>query len=200
MRTFGVVAAPVRRRLALACGVLGPAGFVAGWVVGGLLAPDYSPVGEAISQLAREDAPTAPVMTAGFLAFGLLVPVYAVALGRALGSPAVRVAATVSGLATLAVAALPLSRETGQAVDTWHAVAAGTGYCAQVLAPLLGGRALRARARALSYGISAVAALCLVGSILLPELTGLLQRSGLTAVDAWFVALAAGLLAGRRNR
>ena len=181
-------------RLPALCGIAGPVAFVAAWLVGGLRTAGYSPVDLTISQLARDGAPTAPLMTAGFVAFGVLVPVYAVALRRGLGSTGAQVAATVSGLATLGVAALPLSRQGAQPVDLWHAVAAGTGYVAQVLAPLLGGRALSGRSRTASYVVSATAALALVGSVLVPELNGGLQRLGLTVVDAWFVAVAVHLL------
>ena len=185
-------------RAAAVCGVAGPAAFVTAWAVGGALRDDgYDPLHDAISRLAEVGADTRPLMTAGFVAFGLLVPVYARGLGRALGSRGARVATTVSGLATLAVAALPLSAAGGQPVDAWHAVAAGTGYGGQVLAPLLGGLALAGRARTASLAVSAVAALCLVGSLALPGATGLLQRTGLTVVDAWFVVLAVRL-AGRR--
>jgi hypothetical protein len=183
------------RRAALACGVLGPGAFVGAWVAGGVLRRDgYSPVSQAISQLARIGSPARPLMTAGFVAFGLLVPAYAGGLRAVLGprAAALRAAATTSGLATLAVAALPLSRASGQPVDTWHAVAAGTGYLAQVAVPLAGARLLPAP-RA-SYAVSGLAAACLVGSLAVPELTGLLQRAGLTAVDAWLAAVAVGLL------
>jgi hypothetical protein len=187
-----------RRRLALLCGVAGPGAFVGAWVAGGLLRrPDYSPVAQAISQLAREGTSTRPLMTAGFVGFGLLVPVYAAGLRSALGPRArgLRAAATTSGLATLAVAALPLSRASGQPVDTWHAVAAGTGYLAQVAAPLAGARLLP-HAPA-SYAVAGVAAASLVASLALPELTGLLQRTGLTAVDLWLAAVAVHLLRGQ---
>jgi len=189
----------VTRRLLAACGIAGPGAFVAAWVVGGLATAGYSPVELTISQLAREGAGTAPLMTAGFLAFGVLVPAYAVVLGRELGARGAQVAATVSGLATLGVAALPLSRAGGQPVDAWHAVAAGTGYVGQALAPLLGARALgrrdpAGRARTASYAVSATAAVALVGSVLVPDLAGGLQRVGLTAVDAWFAAVAVHLL------
>ncbi len=183
----------VGTRLALACGVAGPTAFVAAWVAGGVLrSSDYSPVSQAISQLAREGTSSRPLMTCGFVVFGGLVPVYAYALGKQLRSPGTRRAAAVSGLATLAVAALPLSRAGGQPVDVWHALAAGTGYAAQVLAPLFGARRLPARGA--SYAVSAVALGCLVGSVVLPDLTGLLQRAGLTAVDAWYVTVAVHLL------
>lgn len=186
-------------RLALVCGVLGPTAFVTAWAVGGLQAEGYSPVRSAISQLAREDAPTAPLMTAGLLAFGVLVPVYAWALGRALGSPGLRRAATTSGLATLAVAGLPLSRETGQPVDVLHAVAALTGYVAHALCPLLGGRRLRnPAARRASYAVAGLSAVSLAASTAGTELTGLFQRTGLTLVDGWLVVLAVLLLRGRR--
>lgn len=185
-------------RLEAACGVVGPVAFVGAWAVGAALrARDLSPVRDAISRLAQEGTTTVPLMTAGFVTFGVLVPVYARGLGRVLRSPATRAAATLSGLATLAVAALPLSAAGGQPVDAAHAVAAGTGYLGQVLAPLCGGLALRGRARAASWAVSAVAALCLVASLALPELTGLLQRTGLTVVDAWFVVLAVRLLPRR---
>ena len=183
-------------RLLTACGIAGPGAFVAAWVVDGLATSGCSPVEQTISQLAREGARTAPLMTAGFVSFGLLVPAYAWALGRELGARPAQLAATVSGLATLGVAALPLSRAGGQPVDTWHAVAAGTGYVAQALAPLLGARAL-GRARTASYAVSAVAAAALAGSVLVPELAGGLQRVGLTAVDAWFAAVAVHLLRRR---
>ena len=181
-------------RAALWCGVAGPVAFVAAWLVAGLLTPGYSPVDQPISRLAASGADTRPLTTAGFVAFGVLLPVYALALRRLLGSRGAALAAAGSGIATLAVAALPLSREGGQGVDTWHAVAAGCGYAAQVLAPLLGGRHLRGRARTTSYAVAALAAACLVGSLAVPGLTGLLQRTGLTAVDAWYVAVAAGAL------
>lgn len=180
-------------RLALACGVAGPAAFVGAWLAGGLATDAYSPVEQAISQLAREGAPTRVLMTAGFVAFGVLVPVYAPQLPRG-----ARAAATVSGLATLGVAALPLSRAGAQPVDAWHAVAAGTGYAGQVLAPLLGARALPLPR--VSYAVSALAAACLVGSVTAPSLTGLLQRAGLTAVDVWFAAVAVHLARRRGNR
>ena len=159
-------------RLALACGSAGPVAFVGAWLVGGLQTPGYDPVRSTISQLAREQAATAPLMTGGFVAFGVLMPGYATALRRALGTAPALATAT-SGIATLAVAALPLSLAGGQAVDQWHHVAAGIGYVGQALAPLLAARALRSRARAASYATSETAAAALVASVLLPERPGL---------------------------
>jgi hypothetical protein len=88
---------PVPVRLGAACGVLGPAAFVGAWLLGGLLTQGYDPVDQAISQLAREGAATRPLMTAGLVAFGLLVPVWAIVLGRRLGSRPVQAAVTTAG-------------------------------------------------------------------------------------------------------
>ncbi len=94
-------------------------------------------------------------------------------------------------MATLAVAALPLSAAGDRPVDTWHAVAAGTGYAGQVLAPLLAARARGSRAeRTVAGAVAAVALASLVGSVTVPGATGLLQRAGLTVVDAWFAGTA----------
>jgi len=66
-----------------------------------------------------------------------------------------------------------------------------------VLAPLVAGRVLTGSARSASLAVAGLAALCLVGSLAVPGLAGLLQRAGLTAVDVWFVAAALRL---RRRR
>lgn len=191
----------VPRRLGAVCGVAGPVAFVVAWLVGGMLADGYDPAREAISQLAREGAPTRPLMTAGLVAFGLLLPVWAVVLGRALDSRAVQVAATVAGLATLAVAALPLTREPGGTQDLLHAVAAGTGYVAMALTPLLAVLPLRwagrPRAAAGSAVVGAISAAALIGTLAVGTGSGGLQRLGLTVVDGWHVAVAARLLRPR---
>ena len=181
-------------RLGAACGVLGPAAFVGAWLVGGLLTPGYDPVGQAISQLAREGAATRPLMTGGLVIFGLLVPVWAIVLGSRLGSRPLQVAVTTAGLATLAVAALPLTREPGGLQDLLHALAAGVGYLAMALTPLLAVAPLRRaghlRAAAGSAVVGVLSAAALAGSLLLPEATGALQRLGLTVVDGWHVVAA----------
>src|SRR3954469_13587313 len=120
------------RRLAAACGVLAPASFVGAWAICGALRTDgYDPVQDAISQLARVGSPTRAGMTAGFVGFGLLLPVFAQRLPETVGGGrALRLTATVAGVSTLAVAALPLQREAGGRGDALHAVAAGIGYLA----------------------------------------------------------------------
>ena len=184
------------------CGIAGPVGFVAGWLVNGARTTGYDPLTDAISQLAREGAPTRLSMTACFVVFGVLVPVWARTLSRLLGVPALQPVVTVAGLATLAVAALPLTRAGGQPQDTWHAVAATTGYLAMAATPLVASRGLRGAARGASVAVGVVAAAALVASTLgafaLGLGSGAFQRLGLTAVDAWHVAVASSVLLGRR--
>lgn len=174
--------------LRLATGIAGPAAFIGAWVVGGAVKDGYSPVSDAISRLAEQGASTQPLMTAGFVSFGVLVPVYAKALGEALSSPGTRWAVTASGLGTLAVACFPLSVEGGTFLDSGHTVAAGAAYVANVIAPLAAARHLRSRRlKAASYALSAVMAACLAGSLRFDDVTGLLQRTGLTLFDVWAV-------------
>lgn len=170
-------------------GVLGPIAFIAAWVVGAAIAgPGYSSVDDAISRLAAVDVETRPLMTAGFVAFGLALPCYAIALRHALPGWAWVTAAS-TGLATLAVAALPLDRS--PAIDRWHFVAAAVGYITLAATPLLAFGPLRSQGRsALAHaGLAAalVSAVCLTLSAV-TEPAGLLQRLGLSATDGWLVA------------
>lgn len=191
----------VPRRLGALCGIAAPAAFVGAWVVAGLRTDGYDPVEQAISQLAREGADTRGLMTSGFVAFGVLLPVWARVLRRELDSRAVGAAATLAGLATVGVALLPLSRDPGGTQDLLHAAAAGTGYVAMALTPLLAAPALRRlghdRAAAASAVVGVLSAAALAGTLGLPERSGGLQRLGLTVVDAWHVAAATGVLRRR---
>ena len=194
-------------RAAAVCGVVAPTAFVSAWVAGGLLRRDegYDPLHDAISRLAEEGASTRPLMSAGMVAFGVLVPVWARALGDRLGSPALRRVVTTAGLATVAVAALPLTREGGTSQDALHAVAAGVGYVAMAATPLVAAPLLRARGRtsaaAASVAVGVVSAAALVGSIAVGEQgSGGLQRLGLTVVDGWHVAAAVAVLVASRGR
>lgn len=189
----------MKTRLAALAGAIAPSTFVASWAINGARTPGYSPVKDAISNLAREGASTRVAMTSAFVGFGFLMPLYARVLGEALETPALRASCTFAGLTTLGVAAFPLSDNSTQ--DTLHAVAAGSGYAAMALSPVFGGRALarmgHPHAAVTSYAVSAVSAACLVG-IVIPAVSegrgGLLQRVGLTVVDTWFVVLALRLL------
>lgn len=190
-----------RSRPALIAGIAGPACFVGAWVIGGQLKDGYSPVHDTISRLAETGASTRGLMTAGFVGFGVLITWYAAELGRVLDSPGVRAAVTASGLGTLAVAAFPVTPEGGQFSDTAHYVAAGVAYVADAIAPLLAARHLDTpHARLASYAMGAAVAAALVGSLRVEEVTGLLQRTGLTLYDAWAVALAVRLLGSRGAR
>jgi hypothetical membrane protein len=181
-------------RVVAVCGLLAPGAFVGAWAVCGALRRGYSPVQEAISQLAREGTPNRWGMTAGFVGFGVLLPVFATRLpGWLAAGPALRVSATVAGLSTLWVAALPLQEEAGGRGDTWHAVAAGVGYLAMATSPALAVRPLlgsgRRTAALASAAVSATSAACLTLSVTTGP-TGVFQRLGLGVVDAWFATIA----------
>ena len=142
----------------------------------------YSPIDDPISRLAEVGTSTRPLMTAGFVTFGVAVPAFALTDRHALGAPATA-ALVVAGLGTLGVAATPL-----HPVDDvpLHAVAAIAGYVGLAAAPMLS-RSDR------SVPLGVVSALCLAATGLGPA-HGLLQRTGLTIVDAWIVRRA---LSGR---
>ena len=176
------------RRLLLAGGIVGPTAFVGAWLVGGLLREGYRPTVDTISRLAEQGVATQPLMTAGFVAFGVLLPVFATQLRPR----ALRVSATTSGLATLAVACTPLSRDGGTTVDTLHLIAALAGYVGQAASPWAGASQLPRPA--LSRALTVLAAASLVASVVDPAHAGLWQRLGLTLVDVWFVVLAVRLL------
>jgi hypothetical membrane protein len=178
-------------------GVVGPGGFVLAWLAAGAATKGYSPVEDAISRLAADGAPTRWLMSTGFVGFGIGLPVYAIALRRALPGRAWLTAA-LSGVTTLGVAAFPLDRSA--AGDRAHALAAGAGYVALALTPLLASSALRRvgyrRSAVASIATAAASAVCLAGSTIGPT-SGLLQRTGLTLVDAWIVVTAVGIVRER---
>lgn len=183
----------MRRPWPVAGGLLGPAAFVTAWVVGGLRTPGYDPTRDAISRLAAVGAPTRPLMTAGFVGFGVLVPLAAPSLARSLRAPAVTATAAVAGLATLAVAATPLTATEGTGQDRLHAVWAGASYVALALTPLVAAPALRRsglpRAAAASWATGGVSAAALLATLALPG-SGATQRLGLGVVDLWLAVAA----------
>lgn len=184
---------PFPRRVSrtVLAGLVGPAAFVGAWVVGGLRTTrDYSPVHDPISRLAAVGADSRTLMTAGFVTFGVALPVFAAAAAPVIGRRAA-VAAALTGLSTLAVAATPLDRSA--AVDTWHGVAAGLGYVTLAATPVLAAGRMRAiGAPALARAGRAAGATSAVALLLtttgLP--TGLVQRVGLTVTDLWIAAVA----------
>jgi hypothetical membrane protein len=185
-------------RVAALCGLLAPVSFVGSWAVWGALRDGYDPVEEAISQLARMGTPDRWGMTAGFVGFGVLLPVFARELPRRIGAGSgLRATMTVAGVSTLAVAAFPLQREPGGSGDLLHAASAGIGYLAMAAAPAVAAGPLsrsgrRTAARA-SVAVSAVSTAALVASITTGP-TGLWQRVGLGVVDAWYAAAALSML------
>ena len=184
------------RRLALG-GVVGPVAFVGAWLVGSTSTTGYSMVNDAISRLAASGASTRPLMTAGFVTFGLGVPAFGVALRTVLDGPA-WIAAIVSGVATLGVAALPL--DVSHLIDLAHGAAATLGYVTITAVPLLAARPLaklgHRRASWCSWVAGAVSTACLAATVAGPA-HGLFQRTGLTVGDAWLVVTGLAIATGR---
>lgn len=156
--------------------------------------PNYSPSADPISRLAAVGAPTSFAMTAGFLVFATGVLLYSRELRLALPGPAA-LAAAVSGVASVGIAATPLGSALG---DTLHAICAGIAYVAIAITPILGGRSLghkgRRQAAAVSIAIGLASTVSLAASILASPWAGVLQRLGLTLGDAWIIATAWHLL------
>ncbi len=186
------------RRLALG-GIVGPAAFIGSWAVLGARLPGYDPTQDAISRLAAEGAPDQAWMTAGFVAFGVGVPLFGLVLRDELDGPA-WATAIATGLATLGVAALPLD---GWAGDVPHGVAATIGYLTLAATPLLAAGPLARLGRrpaALASRVVGMAALVALALTTVDEHSGLFQRIGLTLGDLWLMVAAAGVLAGRYGR
>ena len=185
-------------RIAALAGVIGPAAFVGAWTIGAAVTNrEYSSIDTTISHLAAIGADTRSIMNAGFIGFGVAIPIFATVLRRVVNGPA-WLTATVAGVATLAVAATPLERSA--AVDNWHGVFAGTVYVALATTPLLAARPLLreghrglARFSVITGAVSTIA-LALTATAV-P--TGLFQRLGFTAADIWFAFTAVAIAKGR---
>jgi hypothetical membrane protein len=162
-------------------------------LVAGARADGYSPVDDAISRLAASGAPTRAVMTTGFVCFGIAVPVFAVTARERIGNSAA-IAAAVSGLATLGVAAAPL--DVSDAIDNLHGAFATIGYISLAAVPALAARTLRVHGfrtlPAVAPFFTLVSAASLAATSFGPA-HGLFQRLGLTAIDVWLVAAAISL-------
>jgi hypothetical protein len=169
--------------------------FVGSWALAGATTSGYSPVDDAISDLAAVDASTRVPVTVSFVLFGFGLFAFGFALRAALGGRA-WIAALATGVCTIGVAATPLRGWSG---DDLHAVFASLGYVAIVAIPLLAAPALagtgRRRAALASVLAAAVSAICLVASTF-GVAHGLWQRLGLTVADAWIVVMASWLIAG----
>ena len=175
-------------------GLVGPAAFVGAWTAAGLRTRGYSPVSDAISDLAAIGASTRVLMTSGFLIDGIGLSAFGLAMRSTVEGPA-WIAAVITGVATLGVAAAPLGGGLG---DGAHAAMAGLAYASISAAPLLAAGPLRRRGRTTwsraSLAVGAVSATALLASTAGPA-HGFWQRLGLTVGDAWIVGIAA-LLGG----
>ena len=186
---------PRATRALAAGGIIGPFAFVVAWVLEGMSTKGYSPIEDAISELARTHAPTRVAMTLGFVAFGLGVISFGLAL-RASGAGPAGISAIATACFTLAVAATPLG---APARDVVHGTFASLGYVTLAGVPLLSVRPLRRAGRLDGVRASAAAAtgavLCLAASTIGPA-HGLFQRAGLTIGDIWIVVTAFHLVRG----
>jgi Protein of unknown function (DUF998) len=183
-----------KRALAMG-GIVGPAAFIGAWATLGAIRDGYSPITTAISRLAEKGASTAPAMTAGFVAFGVAVPLAGIAFRNHLAGFA-WIPAVTTGLATLGVAATPLGHNA--TVDKLHGVFAGTGYVTLAsipltMLPLLTGNGPARRA---ALGTTALSGACLAATLAGPA-HGFFQRAGLTIGDAWLITASVGLALGR---
>jgi hypothetical protein len=172
---------------------VGPVAFVGAWSLAGRSARHYSATQDAISRLAGTGAPTRVAMTAGFVVFGVGVPVYSRALRAALDGPA-WMTAFATGIATLGVAAAPLGAPTR---DTVHGCFATAGYVTLAATPLLAARSF-ARAGRPTWARASMFTGIVSGASLLATVAGpahgLFQRLGLGVVDVWIVVSALEIL------
>jgi hypothetical protein len=140
----------------------------------------YDPVHDAISRLAEIGGPARWIVTGGMVAFALGCLVVAPAWKLA-----PRISLTIAGLTSLGVAAFPCTEGcpgAGSITDTMHSVMAGVHYVALLLTPILAGPPLWGPAS------SVVAGLALSAHVFGPGPNGLMQRIGLTVLDAWLIA------------
>jgi hypothetical membrane protein len=154
---------PTARWLALG-GVVGPVTFLSTWAIAGARKPGYSPVNDAISDLAATHASTRVAMTIGFVGFGATVIAFGLAL-RAAGAGGAWISVVATAGFTLAVAAVPLD---GSGRDVVHGIFASLGYVTLAGAPLLAARGLAAAGRPgwvrFSRAIGVLAGACLLAS------------------------------------
>jgi hypothetical protein len=191
--------------------------FVVAWVVGGALEDGYSHLDHHVSELGADGAANPALMNVAIVVLGLGIAGLAPALVRVLPRrPAARVAAGLFLLAGVAIVVGGLfnsecsnavdatcqDRWDGWDVDTSSKVHAWASFVAQILllaTPFALARALWNRAVAvptLTAGVAGlglgVAVTVLFGINHAPD--GLTQRLGLTALHAWVILVAIGVL------
>ena len=181
--------------------------YVAGWAVAGEMREDYDPTEQAISELFALGAPWASrgLLVAGLVLSGIAFLVLAPALhrtlpGRGLLGPLLVVLA---GLGTLGVVAAPCTEgcpgSGTSTTDAWHAITAGVGYTALVLAPLAFAWRIRAQLPGLArrsaiIGGTGLALFGVYALGLVEAAPGLQQRVFNTIADAWYVLVAVWVL------
>jgi hypothetical protein len=192
-------------------GALGVVFYVAAWAVAGARWRGYDPATQAISELFARGAPpdSAHLLVGALVVTGLLLPPFAFALhlglpGDGLAAP---LAASFSGLCTVAIVAFPCTAGCpgfgSSFTDSMHTLVAGAGYIALVTVPLIFGVRTRSEepgfAR-LSFvlGGFATAGFVLYTLGVVDGAAGLAQRTFNTTADLWYV-LAAGMVI-RRTR
>lgn len=192
--------------LVAAATAFGVAFYVASWALAGAWQDGYDPARQAISELFALGAPSPGriLLVVALVATGIGLVGFGWALAaRVRGARAAGIAAAVSGIMTVGVAAFPCTAGcpgAGTSLnDTGHAITAGVGYTALVLAPLLLAAAVWSRHRRfalVSLALGGAAAIGLVARTLglAPEYSGLQQRIFNTLADLWYVAAALWLL------
>lgn len=168
-----------------------------------MLTPGYEATQQAISELFATGAPPTPrwLVAGSLVVTGVLLAIVGPALHRGLPGDGLAgpVLASVSGVATIAVAAFPCTDGCpgyGTSVtDSMHTLAAGVGYLALITAPIAFGLRLRGHDDRLARVSIAVGTLAVVGFVVrygglyLPY-GGLQQRVMNTLADAWYVLAA----------
>ncbi|HWD25319.1 MAG TPA: DUF998 domain-containing protein [Acidimicrobiales bacterium] len=173
-------------------GVVGPAVFVADWAILGIIRPGYSPVHDAISQLAELGSSTRLAMTAGFVVDGIGLAAFGVALRRLDAGQAWKFA-IVTGLSTLGVAAFPLGTPLSGKIHAAFAVVAYASLVGVPVATAAANRSRSGRRPRVPLVVGATASAALFASVFNIQTHGLAQRVGLTIGDAWVAATAVGL-------
>ncbi|MBT0993551.1 DUF998 domain-containing protein [Cellulomonas sp. DKR-3] len=166
---------PVRAaRWAVVPAVVAPVAMIGGWTLAESLQDHVDPVAETISSLAAAPSSATWVMTTGLALTGLAH--VATAAGLRPVAPVGRALHAVGGLATLAVAALPVDQH-----PRAHGVAAAVGFGALALWPALGvrrGGTQEAGVLRPAVGLAASGGLLVLLALFVAELQGLTPDDG----------------------
>jgi uncharacterized membrane protein YhaH (DUF805 family) len=213
----------VSTRGLLACGVVGPALFVAVSLIEGALRPEYDPLRMQVSLLSLGDR--GPIQVINFLVSGMLVVLFALGLrrslarGRAATTGPVAIGAAGVGMLVAGVFSVqpsfgyPPGAPAGIGTDISpasyaHLLGAFLFLFGMVAASAIFALRFRAAGRsgwATASAIVAVVVLALFaassggpdGMPLVPDYAGLFQRISIITGLTWIAALAGGILAGR---